>query len=91
MEDDSENNKHAWRKSASQILNNLQVEENEGLTREEASRRKQKFGLNKLKETEKKSRWKILAEQFKSFLVILLAIAAAVSLIVAHLTPLNQK
>ncbi len=43
-------------------------------------KRRKKFGRNKLKETKKKSRWKILVEQFKSVLVILLGIAAIVSI-----------
>ena len=84
MEEDSESNQPAWRESVSEVLKKFQVGEDEGLAAEEADRRRQKFGLNKLKETEKESRWRILADQFKSFLVLLLGVAAFVSLIVGQ-------
>ena len=84
MEDSSGSNQPAWRQQASQVLENLGVEKEEGLAEAEADRRKQKFGPNKLRETERKSRWKILLDQFKSFLVVLLGIAAVVSLLVGQ-------
>lgn len=84
MEEDSENNRPAWQKSTSEILDEFQVDEGEGLTREEATQRKQELGPNKLRETKRESRWKILADQFRSFLVLLLAVAALVALIVGQ-------
>jgi len=80
MEGNSGSNQPAWRQKTTKLLKNLGVEEKEGLTEEEAKQRKKEFGPNKLRETERKSRWKILLDQFKSFLVLLLGIAAVVSL-----------
>ena len=88
MEDDSDSNQPAWRKPVKEILNEFQVEEDEGLTKEEAAQRKRKVGPNKLRETKKESRWKILADQFKSFLVLLLAAAAATAATAAMETDL---
>lgn len=45
-------------------------------------KRRKKFGQNKLKETKRKSRFKIFVDQFKSFLVILLGAAAIISLVI---------
>lgn len=71
-------------KKTSQVLENLGVKKEQGLAEAEADQRKQKFGPNKLRETERKSRWKILLDQFKSFLVVLLGVAAVVSLLVGQ-------
>lgn len=69
-----------WGKSSDEILDRYPVEEDEGLSEEEVRARLQSYGPNKLKESKRRSRWIILADQFKNFLVILLAIAAAVAL-----------
>jgi len=53
-----------------------------GLTQEEANRRFAQFGPNELLEKEKLSPWKILFEQFKSILIIILLIAIVLSAIV---------
>jgi len=52
----------------------------QGLSREEAARRLEKYGPNALKEEKKISPWAILLGQFKNFLIILLLIATALSL-----------
>jgi Ca2+-transporting ATPase len=51
----------------------------DGLKEEEARRRLQKYGLNKLQETPPKSPIILFLEQFKSILVLILIIAAGVS------------
>lgn len=56
------------------------VSKNRGLSEKEVGERRDEFGLNKLKEMRRKSRWAILVGQFKSLLVILLGVAAAVAL-----------
>ena len=53
----------------------------EGLSQQEAQRRLAQFGPNELAEKEKISAWKILLEQFKNFLIIILLIAVALSAI----------
>jgi len=50
-----------------------------GLSEEEARKRLQKLGENKLPEKGKKSLFKLIFKQFKDFLVLILAIAAVIS------------
>ncbi|MFW6064082.1 MAG: cation-translocating P-type ATPase [Candidatus Natronoplasma sp.] len=69
-----------WSEGAAKILDHLQVSKEKGLTEKEVKKRRKKYGRNKLKETKRKSRLKILVEQFKSFLVILLGGAAIISI-----------
>ncbi|MEF8874957.1 MAG: cation-transporting P-type ATPase [Candidatus Thermoplasmatota archaeon] len=71
-----------WAESPDEVLSQYKVSKEEGLDEKEVKKRRKKFGRNKLKETKKKSRWKILVEQFKSFLVILLGVAAIISLLI---------
>jgi Ca2+-transporting ATPase len=52
----------------------------QGLDPEEAARRLAERGPNQLAETDAKSPWRILLEQFTSILIIILILAAAVSL-----------
>ncbi|NLJ26448.1 MAG: cation-transporting P-type ATPase [Deltaproteobacteria bacterium] len=50
-----------------------------GLSRESAQANLKKYGTNTLPESEPRSRWSILAEQFKSFPVALLTVSAGIS------------
>ncbi len=52
-----------------------------GLSSEEAARRRQIYGRNALKERKKKSIWKMLLEQIMDVMVIILLLAAVLSLI----------
>jgi Ca2+-transporting ATPase len=56
----------------------------EGLTREEAARRLERFGPNTLKEEKRISPWEIFLGQFKSFLILLLIAATVLSLLLGH-------
>ncbi|MBS3816456.1 MAG: cation-transporting P-type ATPase [Candidatus Thermoplasmatota archaeon] len=71
-----------WSRSPNDVLDHQQVSLEEGLDKKEVKKRRKKFGRNKLKETKKKSRLKILVEQFKSVLVVLLGVAAIISIVV---------
>src|SRR4030042_2380831 len=51
----------------------------QGLSRDEAARRLERFGPNALRESKGTPAWKMLLSQFTSFLIIILLIAAAVS------------
>ena len=56
-----------------------------GLSQEEAQRRLDEFGSNELVEKEKVSAWKIFLEQFKSFLIIILLVAVALSAVLGEI------
>ncbi len=68
-----------WTFTADDILNELNVSSQEGLSTQEAKKRLNFYGENKLKGTEKKSVWVILFNQFKSLIVLLLIVAAVLS------------
>jgi len=74
------NIKISWSQSKREILDALSVSEAEGLGKEEVEKRRSQYGRNRLRSAKSKSAWAILAEQFKSLLVVLLAVAAALSL-----------
>jgi Ca2+-transporting ATPase len=57
-----------------------------GLSQEEGKRRLSQYGPNELVEQKKVSPWPILLEQFKSFLIIILIIAVALSIAVGEMT-----
>lgn len=63
-----------------EVLERLKSEEG-GLTAEEAERRLSEYGPNKLQEGRKKSILEVFLSQFADFLVIILIIAAIISLI----------
>ena len=62
-----------------EILNKLDTDEEKGITKEESQRRLEKYGENKLKEESGISLISILFDQFKSILILVLIIAAAIS------------
>lgn len=68
-----------WTRTGQEILQELKSNADKGLSRREVRSRQRRFGLNRLRETKKKSNWLILADQLKSLIVLLLAIAAALS------------
>ncbi len=68
-----------WAKTEEDILEKYGVSPEEGLSGGEVEERLRQFGYNKLKETSTRSKWDILVEQVKSFLVILLTVAAVIS------------
>jgi Ca2+-transporting ATPase len=53
-----------------------------GLTKEEASDRLSQYGYNELTGEERLSPWKLVAEQFKSALIIILLVAVALSVVI---------
>ena len=71
--------KNWYEKTAQQALDELSVSA-QGLTVEEAARRLEQHGENKLTEGRKKSALQVFAEQFKDLLVIILVAAALISL-----------
>ncbi len=64
------------------VLENVESSE-KGLTQQQAQQRLHKYGKNVLQEAKKKSTFVIFLEQFKDFLVIILIVAALISLFLA--------
>jgi P-type Ca2+ transporter type 2C len=71
--------KEAWSSSAQEILETMGVSRAHGLTESEVKHQREKFGFNRLRKAKRKSTWRILFEQFKSLIVVLLAVGALVS------------
>ncbi len=66
------------------LVHTLKVDPKEGLSEEEAARRLQQYGPNRLREAQKQRAWKILLEQFKSMVIIVLVFAGAVAFTFRH-------
>ena len=66
--------------SAADAAKELQVDASSGLTKEEAEKRIEKYGHNRLEGGKEKSLIQMILEQLKDFLVIILMIAAVISI-----------
>lgn len=66
-----------------EVLHQLQVAPDSGLSSAEAAQRLAQYGLNQLREKKKRSSLRRFADQFKDVMIIILMIAAAISLVVA--------
>jgi len=69
-----------WQESIPSLVQKFETDVEEGLSNEKAKQRLEQYGPNQLRTAEKKSVWVILSDQFKSLLVLLLAVAAIVSI-----------
>ncbi|NTU62823.1 MAG: cation-translocating P-type ATPase, partial [Chloroflexi bacterium] len=75
-----------WHKTDTQdVLKQLNTTVERGLTQREADERLQKYGLNELVDRGTQNPWKILFDQFKSVMVLILIAAAMISLLVGDL------
>jgi Ca2+-transporting ATPase len=70
-----------WSKTAQEVLEHCGVSEDAGLTEHEAHRRLHEYGPNKLQTSSGRSWISILIAQFKSLLVLLLAVAAGLAFV----------
>ncbi|MHC4390730.1 MAG: cation-translocating P-type ATPase [Planctomycetota bacterium] len=68
-----------WALSANNVLATLEVESQEGLTEAEAQRRLRRSGPNRLRRVELRHWLAVLGAQLRSLIVLLLAVAAALS------------
>jgi Ca2+-transporting ATPase len=68
-----------WAESSEAVLRALGTSQRAGLRADEARRRLLQHGPNRLRETRRRSSWRILWDQFASLIVALLAAAAAVA------------
>ncbi len=65
-----------------ELLSELNVNPKEGLSSSEVNSRQEKYGLNQLRESKKKSLLSMFLDQFKDFLVIILLFAAGISMVI---------
>ncbi|MGI6074156.1 MAG: calcium-translocating P-type ATPase, PMCA-type [Fermentimonas sp.] len=70
---------------ADDVLKEFEVSSDKGLSGEEVSKRKEKYGLNKLITTKQKSLFRIFLDQFKSSMVLILFLAAVVSGVIGYI------
>jgi len=70
-----------WKDSSEKIWKDLNVDPNNGLDLDEIETKRKRYGSNQMQKKEKKSALSIFVKQFKSLLVILLAIASIISFI----------
>jgi Ca2+-transporting ATPase len=76
---------HQWHSLAStDILKNLTVDADTGLSSDEARKRLEQYGPNELAEGKGVSSWELLFQQFKNVLVIILIIAVGLSAFLGH-------
>ena len=71
--------KNPWARPSENVLEELHVSAERGLDAAEVQRRRELYGPNRLKEIKRRSPWLILANQFKSLIVLLLVVAGGLS------------
>lgn len=69
-----------WAMPADTVADRLDVSPDQGLSPDEARRRRGEYGPNRLRGREGRSAWKILVDQFKSVIIGIMAGAAIVAL-----------
>jgi Ca2+-transporting ATPase len=69
----------AWALTSELLYKSLQVKPDKGLSTNTVTKRLEKYGPNRLREHAQKNGWQIFWDQFKSLIILLLAVAAAVS------------
>lgn len=72
--------------SAEEVLQKLRTPIDSGLSSEEVARRQEKYGLNQLQERPKRTFFQMVLDQLKSFVVILLIVAAVISAVISVFT-----
>jgi P-type Ca2+ transporter type 2C len=75
----------AWHaRPAAETARGLGVDPGVGLSSAEAARRLGRYGPNRLAETPREPRWRVFLRQFQNLLILILLVAAAVSLAVTR-------
>lgn len=77
--------KKAYKKSITELSKDLNVDLSTGLNTDEVTKRQEQFGPNELKEGTKKTTIQVFLEQFKDMLVIILLIAAIISMFIGDI------
>ena len=73
-----------WARSAGEILKNLETSPEQGLSAAEVRRRHRRFGFNRLREAKTRNAWRILFDQFRSLMAVLLSAATALAFILGE-------
>lgn len=68
-----------WTQPFEEVLQELDVSVDQGLSDSDAEHRRQEYGPNRLEEAKTRGAWEILIDQFKSLIIGILAIAAVLS------------
>ena len=68
-----------YNQNIKEVISNLRTSTDAGLTTEEINRRLEEYGYNQLESKKKKSFFRMFIEQFRSFMIIILLLAAAIS------------
>lgn len=71
--------KHYYAYTTDEIEKEMSVKRNKGLSSDEVEKRLQQHGQNRLTESKNQTLWSLFIQQFKSFMVLILLIAAIVS------------
>ncbi len=66
----------SWARPAADVLHGLRTSVEAGLTSSEARKRLLQYGPNQLRQTKRRSSWRILWDQFANLIVVLLVLAA---------------
>ena len=69
-----------------EVIRRLGTDPEKGLTESEAARRLRRFGPNQLQATQRERWYEVLARQFADLLIVILLLAAAVSLVIGETT-----
>ncbi|XMB71722.1 calcium-translocating P-type ATPase, PMCA-type [Mycoplasmatota bacterium WC30] len=72
-------------KTIKEVLEEQSVDIKNGLSTEEVNKRQEEFGLNELREKKKVTLLQMFLSQFNDFLVIILLVAAAISIVIGIL------
>lgn len=75
----------SFTKSTAEVLGHFKVQESQGLSSQQVSTSRQKYGNNALPEDPPTPVWQLILEQFKDQLVIILLASAAISFVLALL------
>lgn len=74
-----------WAVPANEVFERLEVSPDQGLSQSKAQQRLKKFGPNRLRQAQTRSAWKILVDQFKSLISLLLVVAAGLAFLFGNL------
>ncbi len=75
-----------YQKNVEETLKDLNTDRETGLSTEEVKKRQERYGINELKKEKKKTLFQMFLDQFKDFLVIILLVAAIISIITGILS-----